>query len=57
MQTVAILLATLTPYQPTETVFIPAVKTVPALFTDRPNTEDNTGQPIAASLNKPQINE
>ena len=43
MRTVAILLATLTPYQPTETVIIPAVKTVHALFTDRPKAEDNTG--------------
>lgn len=43
MRTVAILLATLTPYQPTETVIIPAVKKVHTLFTDRPKTEDYTG--------------
>jgi len=43
MRTVAILLGTPTPYQSTETVIIPALKTVHTLFTDRPKTEDYTG--------------
>lgn len=42
-RTVAILLATLTPYQPIETVIIPTVKTVHKLFTDRPKTGCYTG--------------